>query len=235
MDKDFVASNGFSVRVNDDGSMQIDNVYVGPEHMAAFVEWSERQEIRMDDPAEKAQEVKRMSVPSSDDDDDDREALAEIVARAIRAGRYSGKMVATPQPPEWHNPVDLRDGRRAVAAILASDVWRNRRQGPITDEMVDAAARSNYEFQHRACREFVPDWADVPESDPFKGAYRAEARAALEAAERARSAVPCVECSGTGWLATHQRDGSATADSCRDCGGSGLRAAVPSPTEQEGE
>ena len=47
-----------------------------------------------------------------------------------------------------------------------------------------------------------------------------------EEPERARSAVPCVECSGTGWLAAYQRDGSATADSCRDCGGSGLRAAL---------
>lgn len=73
----------------------------------------------------------RLSVPPSDDE---REALAEIVARAIRAGRYSGRMVATPQPPEWHNPVDLRDGRRAVDAILASDVWLSRRQGPVTDK-----------------------------------------------------------------------------------------------------
>jgi len=79
----------------------------------------------------------RLSVSLSDDE---REALAEIVARAIRASRYSGKMVATPQPPEWHNPVDLRNGRRAVAAILASDVWRNRRQGPITDDESEALA-----------------------------------------------------------------------------------------------
>lgn len=29
-------------------------------------------------------------------------------------------------------------------AILASDVWRNRRQGPITEAQVDAAVRAHY-------------------------------------------------------------------------------------------
>ena len=70
-----------------------------------------------------------------------------------------------------------------VDALIAEGYFR--RQGPITDAQVDAAARSNYRFQNRACVHFVPDWADIPESDPFKGAYRAEARESLEAARDA--------------------------------------------------
>lgn len=100
-----------------------------PEMFEAMLAWDDRSEnghadtvLDLIDRLNAA--LRRQESPS----DDEREALAEIVARAIRAGRYSGKMVATPQPPEWHNPVDLRDGRRAVDAILASDVWRNRRQ-----------------------------------------------------------------------------------------------------------
>lgn len=113
------------------------------------------------------EEIIESSVPLSDDE---REALAEIVARAIRAGRYSGKMVATPQPREWHNPVDLRDGRRAVDAILASDVWRNRRQGPITKS---AALKGYY---------------TIPEQQRKRLTFESWL-AALEATERARSAT----------------------------------------------
>ena len=187
------------------------------------------------------EEIIESSVPLSDDE---REALAEIVARAIRAGRYSGKMVATPQPREWHNPVDLRDGRRAVDAILASDVWRNRRQGPITDARPWRPEDGDTRCQVCGRRNPVwwannDDWNALMPDDGILCPSCYHSRW-LEAAERVRSAVPCVECSGTGWLAAYQRDGSATADSCRDCGGSGLRAAgpwepVPSTTEQESE
>ncbi len=51
--------------------------------------------------------------------DNEREMLAEIAARAIRAGRYGGQMTPDPQPTEWHNPVDLRAGRRIVSSFLA--------------------------------------------------------------------------------------------------------------------
>lgn len=51
--------------------------------------------------------------------DDEREALAELAARAIRADRYNGRMNLNPQSADWHNPLDLRAGRRIVDSFLA--------------------------------------------------------------------------------------------------------------------
>jgi hypothetical protein len=101
--------------------------------------------------------------------DDEREALYDGAWRAI-SGRDE----------PWGGCAE-REKVVRVAEFAAGF----RRQVPITDAQVEAAARSNYQFQHRACVDFVPDWADVPESDPFKGAYRAEAREALQAARAA--------------------------------------------------
>lgn len=63
-----------------------------------------------------------------------------------------------------------------------------RLPSPVTEKEVDAAARSNYQFQNRMSVHFVPAWTDIPEDDLFKGAYREEARAALEAARTVREA-----------------------------------------------
>lgn len=43
--------------------------------------------------------------------------LQELIARAIRAGRYSGKLHPKALPREDHNPVDLKDGERILRVL----------------------------------------------------------------------------------------------------------------------
>lgn len=47
------------------------------------------------------------------------ETVAEIVARAIDAGRRSSPMQKEPRPLDFYAPEDLRDGTRAARAIIA--------------------------------------------------------------------------------------------------------------------
>lgn len=66
-------------------------------------------------------EYERLSVPPSDDE---REALA----RVIRENRSIAKIMG-----DGYVSVMQAGDDEIADAILASDVWRNRRQGPITD------------------------------------------------------------------------------------------------------
>jgi beta-phosphoglucomutase-like phosphatase (HAD superfamily) len=77
-------------------------------------------------------------------------------------------------------PYETEDG---VVVAVDLDGTVHRAKPPITDAQVEAAARSNYQFQHRASTSFVPAWED--EHAVWKDAYREEARAALEAARDA--------------------------------------------------
>jgi hypothetical protein len=106
---------------------------------------------------------------------EDREALARLSAEAhsmfdwdeMVARRSNGDLFA------------IAEAYKAADAILAGF----RLPAPVTDEEVEAAARSNYQFQNRAVRSFVPDWTS--EHPAWRDAYREEARAALEAAREA--------------------------------------------------
>jgi|GEM_PF-3809543 len=46
------------------------------------------------------------------------EAMAEVAARGIRAGRHSGRVAVGPLPARAHNRSDLRDGRRVAQMVL---------------------------------------------------------------------------------------------------------------------
>jgi hypothetical protein len=133
--------------------------YIGPEDVIRLM----REAIEAD------REQRTWQVSPSDDE---REALA----RVIRENRSIAKIMS-----DGYVSVIQAGDDEITDAILASDVWRNRRQGPITDEMVE-----------RACIAFTCDSAE--EWFELAATYRASIwsgmRAALEAAERARSDVP---------------------------------------------
>lgn len=101
--------------------------------------------------------------------DDEREALARIVVTERIKARGLGDLME-PRPDEIEE-----FGGPTADAILAAGF---RRQGPITDEMVDAGAW--------AILDRNMDTADrAPSKDTYDDAA-SDARAALEAAERAR-------------------------------------------------
>lgn len=71
---------------------------------------------------------------------------------------------------------------QAAKFIMASDPWRNRGRGPITDEMIEAGCVGFYN---------VPDglasWNRLAQADSvLADKYRSGMRVALEAAEAAR-------------------------------------------------
>jgi len=102
--------------------------------------------------------------------DDDREALRDELAGWVIGAGYYQSMVGT------------SDAAEMADAILAAGF---RRLGPITDEVVEAAARALAETFGEP--PYLPweGWGELSRDE-----FRADARAALEAAERARSAAP---------------------------------------------
>lgn len=113
--------------------------------------------------------------------EDEREVAAELIARAIRAGRYSGKIAPGPQPVEWHNPVDLRDGRRVYDELAAAG-WFSRPQ-PITDAQVERVAKALWHGSTSWSERTESIWAGMSE-DARQFTFQ-QARAALEAAQAA--------------------------------------------------
>ncbi|MCC2033085.1 hypothetical protein [Microbacterium allomyrinae] len=113
-----------------------------------------------------AELLERLAAPPTDDE---REAL----------GRLLRELLTT----DDEDPENGEPGWSLVAMrnqILAAGF---RRQGPITDEMVDAAARAIFEVGHI---DGDYTWAEMVREDPSRAdIWRADARTALEAARDA--------------------------------------------------
>lgn len=88
------------------------------------------------------------------------------------------------EPAEFDRWLAAHDAE-VRAAVLAEQGFLAAH--PITDEMVEAVARVTFEPPSIATDEPEYTWAEMVREDPSRaGMWRADARAALEAAEKAR-------------------------------------------------
>ena len=106
----------------------------------------------------------RVLLDATEPAEDEREALTTLIS-------------ATTYQAAWGECV------RAADAILAAGYSKGPR--PITDEMVEAAARVMFDAPAGMTGDYT--WAEMVGEDPSRAdLWRADARAALEAAEEAR-------------------------------------------------